>query len=425
MEQYTSKQAYESTLAKRALLPEGFCCSTSSLTFFPREKPVKTPLRMNLSLILADRDITLFGAVYTQNRFPGAPVIIGKKRLAQPSVRGILINNKISNVCAKTGVADAEELLGHLGRILGIPGTSFIPSSTGIIGWCLPVEEMKKALPGLVDSLDGSILDVAKAIMTTDSFPKVRSAAVGQGRITAIAKGAGMIEPNMATMLVFILTDIEIPRDTLRQYLADAAGVSFNTISVDGDQSTSDTAIILSSAKKPCTSRDAFKDTLVTVCKDLAEDIVRNGEGTSHVIKVRVKGECDSKTGTGIGKAIVNSPLVKSAIFGNDPNVGRIISAIGDFLGNHQVDLDIKPMIIKMGETEIFSHGAFMLSPVKEEQLFQYLKQAQLNPGEKGYPLHENSVEIEVILGQGEKCYTVIGSDLTYEYVRENADYRS
>jgi glutamate N-acetyltransferase/amino-acid N-acetyltransferase len=416
MEQYTSKQAYESTLAKRALLPEGFRCSTSSLTFFPKEKPVKTPLHMNLSLILADRDITSFGAVYTQNRFPGAPVIIGKKRL---------INNKISNVCVKTGVADAEELLGHLGRILGISGTSFIPSSTGIIGWCLPVEEMKKALPELVDNLDGSILDVAKAIMTTDSFPKVRSVAVGEGRITAIAKGAGMIEPNMATMLVFILTDMEIPRNTLQKYLADATEVSFNTISVDGDQSTSDTAIILSSAIKPCTSLDTFKKALITVCKDLSEDIVRNGEGTSHVIKVRVKGECDKKTGPGIGKAIVNSPLVKTAIFGNDPNVGRIISAIGDFLGNHQINIDTKTMMIRMGETEIFAHGAFMLSPEKEDQLFRYLKQAQLNPGEKGYPLHENSVEIGVILGQGEKCYTVIGSDLTYEYVRENADYRS
>ncbi|MBN2534890.1 MAG: bifunctional ornithine acetyltransferase/N-acetylglutamate synthase [Spirochaetales bacterium] len=424
--EYTSKQAYEDTLKKRALLPEGFTCSTSSLTFFPGEKPVKNPLQMNLSLILSHRDITSFGAVYTQNRFPGAPVLIGKKRLLKPSVRGILVNNKISNVCTKTGVVDAEELLDSLGRILSIPGSSFIPASTGIIGWGLPVGEMKKALPLLVDNLNSaSLFDVAKAIMTTDSFPKLRSTNLGKGRITAIAKGAGMIEPNMATLLVFILTDIEIPRMILQQFLADAVDVSFNTISVDGDQSTSDTAIILSSALTPCKSLDDFKNALITVCKDLAEDIVRNGEGTSHVIKVKVKGDCDVRTGTGIGKAIVNSPLVKTAIFGNDPNVGRIIGAIGDFLGNHRLDIDTKTVMIKMGETDIFSGSAFILTPAKEKQLYQYLKQAQLNPEEKGYPLHENSVEIEVRLGNGGNCYTIIGSDLSYEYVRENADYRS
>lgn len=431
MEEYVSKIAYETALKKRALMPEGFTCSTSSLTFSPGEKPVKTPLQMNLSLILADRDITSFGAVFTQNLFSGAPVLLGKKRCTQPSIRGILINNKIANVCTKNGISDAEELLDHLGRILKIPGTSLIPASTGIIGWCLPVDEMKKALPGLAANLaaaklpGGSLFDVAMAIMTTDSFPKIRSACVGEGRISAIAKGAGMIEPNMATMLVFILTDIDIPRTILQQCLSDAVEVSFNTISVDGDQSTSDTALILSSAVKSYTSRDEFQSALVAVCKDLADDIVRNGEGTSHVIKVMVKGDCDRKTGTGIGKAIINSPLVKTAIFGNDPNVGRIISAIGDFLGNHRVDVEIKTVSVKMGETEIFSNGAFMLTPAKEKKLFRYLKGAQLNPEKKGYPRHKKSVEIEVMIGYGENCYTVTGSDLTYEYVRENADYRS
>jgi glutamate N-acetyltransferase/amino-acid N-acetyltransferase len=261
--------------------------------------------------------------------------------------------------------------------------------------------------------------------MTTDSFPKIRTAKLRDGRITAIAKGAGMIEPNMATMLVFILTDIDLPKDQLEESLHKAVKQSFNTISVDGDQSTSDMAVILSSSIYPCSSIVDFEKSLISLCKDLAEDIVRNGEGTSHVIKVTTKGECNQELGTGIGKAVINSPLVKTALFGNDPNVGRIISAIGDFLGNHRINIDTRNISITLGEIEIFARGAFMIDNEKEIKLSGYLKETQLNPDIKGYPEHNKTVDITISIGEGPGSFTVIGSDLTYEYVRENADYRS
>ncbi|MBN2443317.1 MAG: bifunctional glutamate N-acetyltransferase/amino-acid acetyltransferase ArgJ [Spirochaetales bacterium] len=426
MEKYDSIKAYEIELKKRAVLPEGFKTAATSFTFFPRERPVKTPLKMNLSLLLADRDVTSFGAVFTKNLFPGGPILIGKKRMTGASVRGILINNKIANVCAASGVKDAESVLLHLAGLLGISGTSLLPASTGIIGWQLPMAEIKQNLQPLVEHLStNSLFDVAKAIMTTDSFPKIRTITIGDGRITAIAKGAGMIEPNLATMLVFILTDIEISRELLQTYLTEAAHESFNTISIDGDQSTSDMAVILSSCKKKPTSTEEFRNALFSVCKSLAEDIVRNGEGTSHVIKVLVKGNDNKVIRAGIGKGIINSPLVKTAIFGNDPNVGRIIGAIGDFLGNHQINIDTGEMTLKLGDTEIFSKGAFLINPDKERTLSDYLKNAQLDPSVKGYPQHNKTVDITVILGEGDETSTIIGSDLSYEYIRENADYRS
>jgi glutamate N-acetyltransferase / amino-acid N-acetyltransferase len=425
-EEYDSINAYEADLAKRAVIPGGFTAATTSLSFIPGEKPVKNPLPMNISLILGEKDITSFGALFTRNSFPGAPIVIGKKRLTESILRGILINNKVANVCAPNGVEDAEAILTSLAEHLNLPASSLLPASTGIIGWQLPVTDIKEALPRLVEGLGtDTLLKVAKGIMTTDSFPKIRTVMAGDGRITAIAKGAGMIEPNMATMLVFILTDIDIPRDQLQACLTKAAKQSFNTISVDGDQSTSDMAVILSSSTIPCPSINDFEKALISVCKDLAEDIVRNGEGTSHVIKVTIKGSCSEELATGVGKAVINSPLVKTAIFGNDPNVGRIIGAIGDFLGNHHIDINTQHITITLGEIEIFTQGAFTIDNEKEIKLSHYLKNAQLNPEIKGFPEHNKTVDITIRIGEGTGSYTVIGSDLTYEYVRENADYRS
>ncbi len=427
MSEYQNERDYLSDLKDRAVLPSGFRVATVPISFFPTERAVSEPLKMNLSLIALNEPTESFAAVFTRNAFPGAPVKIGRRRLAESkTVSGVLINNKISNVCAEGGEEDAEEILSVLGKSLGVPGESLFPASTGIIGWRLPKKEMKEAVPDLTAALDsGTLPDLARAIMTTDAFPKIRSAAVGGGVVTAVAKGAGMIEPNMATMLCFVMTDITVSREDLRRALNAAADAAFNSISVDGDQSTSDTVLAFSSCRKDGVPYESFANALKSVCVRLAEDIVRNGEGVRHVIKVKVSGAPDDAEAKRAGKAVVNSPLVKTAVFGNDPNVGRLISALGDDFGSRGALPDPQKVTVSLGGRTVFRNGAFVLDEESERFLSQYLKLRQINPGEKHYPEHENCVEIEISLGDGGGRAVVVGADLTYGYVKENADYRS
>jgi len=234
-----------------------------------------------------------------------------------------------------------------------------------------------------------------------------------------------MIEPNMATLLCFLCTDVEVDRESLRESLAWCVERSLNRISIDSDQSTSDTALLFCSGKRGKADLDEFRTTLLAVLSALAADIVRNGEGVGHVMKVRVDRGRDEATAVGVGKAIVNSPLVKTAVHGNDPNVGRIVCAIGDYLGNAGLPLDARAVLVRLGGEEIFSAGCFRLDADKEERLSRYLRQRALQPGRRGYPQHDRSVEIEVILDGSAPPVEVLGSDLSCEYVRENADYRS
>ena len=246
---------------------------------------------MTITLIALDEPTPAFAAQFTRNAFPGAPVLVGRRRLESPTLGAILINNKVSNVCAPGGVEAAERLCAETGRLLGMTADQVLPCSTGVIGWKLPVGAMSKALPSAVQALQSqSVLPAAEGICTTDLFPKVRVAEVGSGRIVGIAKGAGMIEPNLATMLVFLLTDLDVPREALRTALAEATAQSFNLISIDSDTSTSDSVALVSSRKVPCPEVHAFTDGLIRVCRDLAEDVVRNGEGVHHVIRARISG---------------------------------------------------------------------------------------------------------------------------------------
>ena len=431
MEKYNTKEEYLIELEKRGKLPEGFKTAVLPLSFFPAERPVEKPLPMRMSLLMLDKPTPVFGAAFTRNKCPGAPVILGKGRLASGRIRGVLINNKIANVCIESGVRDSLALLEKLAEETGTSPDEFFPSSTGIIGWRLPVKEMEKNIPALVASLEGgSAVNLAKGIMTTDSFPKLRSAEVGDGRIVGIAKGAVMIEPNMATMLSYIMTDVSIERDTLRQILKRVVEKTYNCISVDSDQSTSDTVVIMSSCLKPAVSPREFEDALLSVCSDIARDIVRNAEGTGHVIKVNVEGASDFNTARSIGKAIVNSPLVTTAVFGNDPNVGRLLSSIGDFAGNNGMELDTSSspdsLVIALGGEVVFEKGSFRLDQEKEVRLSEYLKSRMLDSEHKEFPAHDLTVDINVRMGtKGTGSAVVYGTDLSYGYVRENADYRS
>lgn len=407
---------------------------TTVFKFIPQEAP--KPAKMTLTLIALDKPTANFGAVFTRNALPGAPIKIGRKRLDESQWSAILINNKISNVCAPDGVATAEQLCAKAAELLKITPSEVLPSSTGIIGWGLPREQMEAALPEILPNLQAdSILPAAEGIVTTDLYPKIRRIEIGGGSIVGIAKGAGMLEPNLATMLVYILTDLDIPRDTLRAMLTRAVEPSFNSISIDSDTSTSDTVAILSSGEVPCGDPAAFEAGLTTICADLAEDVVRNGEGVHHVMRITVTNAPDAATARSLGKAIVNAPLFKCAVAGNDANVGRLIQVIGKHIGEFPAPLDLSSLRLTFGGISIFSNGVFQLNPEKEVALTEHLKAAELyqsKPTADGvyappidFPAHERCVEIEVDLGLGDHHATVIGGDLTHEYVSENADYRS
>lgn len=434
--EYASKEAYEAAVQARAKLPRGFKAGTCAFPFTPVEAP--KPARMTLSLITLDKPASSFAAVFTRNAFPGAPVIVGRERLAEPALSALIINNKVSNVCAPDGVASCERICSEVGRLLGVPSNSVLPGSTGVIGWRLPVAMMVMALPRTVQALQAeSLYPIAQGIMTTDLYPKVRRTVVGAGSIVGVAKGAGMIEPNLATMLVYILTDLVVPRDALREMLTRVVDLTFNCISIDSDTSTSDTVAAVSSGVVACDDLAAFEAGLFRVCRDLAHDVVRNGEGVRHVLRVRVSGAPDAGVARRIGKAIVNAPLFKCAVAGNDPNVGRLIQAIGKHVGANEPWVDISRLRASMGGLGIFASGSFRLDPTKEAALVAHFKHAELYQSKAGpdgvftspvqYPPHERCVEIDIDLGapHGHGVATVIGADLTHEYVSENADYRS
>jgi len=431
---FETRDAHRAWLAAQAALPAGFRVGCTRFEFMPKEAP--KPAKMTLTLLALDEPTTSFAAMFTRNAFPGAPIIVGRKRLAEASVGAVIINNKISNVCAPGGVEASEQICAATAQALGLSPTQVLPSSTGVIGWSLPTDTMVGALPAAVGALRaGSILPAAEGIVTTDLYPKIRRATVGGGSIVGIAKGAGMIEPNMATMLVYILTDIAVPRAELRPMLARAVDASFNAISVDSDTSTSDTVVALSSGRVPFQDWGTFERGLHQVCRDLAEDVVRNGEGIRHVIRVTVKNAASLGLARSIGKAVVNGPLFKCAVAGNDPNVGRLIQAIGKHVGAHAPGTNLSKLSAKMGGIEIFANGVFQLDPTKESALVAHLKRAELYPSVPSkdgiftapidYPPHERAVELEIDIGNGAASAAVIGGDLTHEYVSENADYRS
>ena len=432
---FDTRAQHRAWLETQGRLPLGFKAATTRIEFTPAE--VAKPARMTLTLVALDRPTPAFAAKFTRNAFPGAPVLIGRQRLGEPRLAAVLVNNKISNVCAPGGVEAAERVTAAAAALLNVDPREVLPSSTGVIGWRLPADAMVAALPALVGGLQpGSALPAAEGITTTDLYPKVRRAAVGPGSIVGIAKGAGMIEPNLATMLVFVMTDLAVPREELRAALDEAVEASFQNITVDSDTSTSDTVVLLSSMRQPAPEPRQFREALARVCRDLAEDVVRNGEGVHHVVHVVVRGAPGAGVAREVGKAIANSPLVQCAVNGNDPNVGRLIAAAGKCAGRLGIALDPGRVRLRMGGATIFEDGAMRLDAATEQALHRHMKEAELYasvPPPDGltfrapvdFPRHERSVEIELDLGLGDAASETLGADRSHEYITENADYRS
>lgn len=355
-------------------------------------------------------------AMFTRNRVVAAPVDVGRNHLAKTEgrVRAVLVNAGNAN-CAtgKLGLNAAERSCAALGRAMEVAPEFIIPSSTGIIGVPLPVEKIEKTVDELVkqrSSGEGAIHDFAAAIMTTDTVPKIASCSFGRGddrvSVLGIAKGSGMIHPNMATMLVYIFTDVAATSAQLQKALKVAVDTSFNAISVDGDTSTNDTALLLASGAsgvKLASVAKQFAAALEAVCSKLAEAIVRDGEGAKHLVRLKIEQAKSVDEARQIARAIANSPLVKTAWAGSDPNWGRILSSVG----NSGVELDPYKVSIYLGPHQVCRLG--MSARFDEKKAHAYLQQPEF--------------EVRVQLGRGKASLEFLTCDLTDEYVHINADY--
>jgi glutamate N-acetyltransferase / amino-acid N-acetyltransferase len=346
-------------------------------------------------------------AMFTRNRFPGAPVIVGRAHISDGFAQAIVVNSKNANVATgQRGIEDAVEMCRLVAGELGLDARDVLPFSTGVIGRHLPMDKIRAGLQGIRAELRPNNLELAaRAIMTTDMYPKYTSRQVGSAVVAGIAKGAGMIEPNMATMLVYILTDAELSSQVMRPMLRRAVDRSFNAISIDTDTSTSDTVVLMANGLAGAVHRRAFEEALTDVCEHLAREIARNGEGASKLLTVQVSGAKNPRQAKFVAKAVVNSPLVKTAVYGCDPNWGRVIMAVGKCADER--DIAPERTTIRFGSTPVFELG----SPVEcdLEALQKYLGQEE--------------VEIGVDLGIGHATARVWGCDLTEGYVKENAYY--
>lgn len=306
---------------ERPVFPQGFRCASRHVGLKP-----------------AARDLTLFAsaveanaaAVFTRNHFPGAPIILGRETVREGRLQAVVANSKVSNVATgAAGVANARRMAAAAAAELGIPATRVLVSSTGVIGVPLPIEKIEAGIVGMAGDLQADPLVGAEGIMTTDTHPKALSVAVGNAVITWVAKGSGMIEPNMATMLAYIFTDAALEAPVLDALLREAVGASFNRLSVDTDTSTSDTCAILANGLTGAVDLAAFREALVAGCTRMTELLARDGEGAEHLLRVRVRGAASDTEAHVVAKSIVNSPLVKTMVHGADPNVGRLLMAVG------------------------------------------------------------------------------------------------
>lgn len=389
--------------------PKGFLFSTI-------EAAIKKPGRKDLALIYSEVEANMAGA-FTTNRVKAAPVRIDMRKIKSGRGQAIIVNSGNANACTgEQGIRDANEMAGSVSKGLHIKPSLVYVSSTGVIGSTMPIERIRPAIAELVSGVGrSSFEDVAAAIMTTDTFPKIvkKRVRIGDqtGTIAGISKGAGMICPNMATMLSFILTDIAVEKKALDKALRSAVKKSFNRLTIDGDMSTNDTVLIMANGilgNPPVSEKTEaylpFSKALLEVTTELAKMIAGDGEGATKYIEVEIKGAKNEADAEKAALAIANSNLVKTAVYGNDANWGRIMAALGYsgiFFREELVDLFI-------GKVKIVDKG---LTTGKDKQAVDVLKNKEVN--------------IVINLHLGKASAKVFTCDLTEEYIRINADYRT
>jgi glutamate N-acetyltransferase/amino-acid N-acetyltransferase len=344
-------------------------------------------------------------ALFTQSRFAGPCVILSRDMAAVENAQAIVTVVKNSNVATgEEGLSNAREVVDSVASQLGIPAQNVLVAATGTTGRRWPMPEVRQHLGELAAGMrPADFPGVSKGIMTTDLVPKMASARVGDASILGVAKGVGMVEPNMATVLVYFFTDAEVPADRLKSVFCRAIDRTINCLSVDTDTSTSDTAVILANGLAGPVEDDAFERAVEDIAGQLVLMLARDGEGATKLLEVTVRGGRDYEQAKRVAKSVVNSPVVKTAIHGEDPNWGRITVAIGKC----QDDTDIEPEL-----TKIAINGLTVFPDDVEDRL-----------AELAGLLARDEIEIVVDLGIGRSTATVWGCDLTREYVTINAEY--
>ena len=386
------------TFHDKPRFPIGFRCASRNCGLKPADK--------DLALFVSEREAAA-AAVFTRNQFPGAPIVLGRQTIKGGQLRAIVVNSKVSNVATgETGVLNARRMAAAAAAECGTTPERVLVSSTGVIGVPLPIEKIESGLRGMAAELSDDPLVGAHGIMTTDSHPKALSMSVGAATITWIAKGSGMIEPNMATMLAYIFTDAEFPRATLDRLLRHAVHVSFNMLSVDTDTSTSDTCAILANGMAGRVDEAAFQDALTAGCIRMTEILARDGEGALHLLRCTVRDALNEAEARQVAKSLVNSPLIKTMIHGADPNVGRILMAVG-----------------KVFDATIVT--AAVQAEVNGHTVVRNGTRVDFDDAEVRQALSAEVVDLNVSLGAGSSSATAYGCDLTKGYVEENAAYYS
>jgi len=382
---------------------------------------IRKPNRKDLLLVVLDEGSRVAG-VFTRNRFAAAPVIVCKQHLAdRDPIRAIVVNTGVANAgTGQDGLTRARDTCVAVASLLDVENSQVLPLSTGVIMEPLPVDRIKAGLPQAhADLAADNWASAAEAIMTTDTVAKaVSRQTVIDGRtvtVTGISKGAGMIEPNMATMLGLIATDAAVGKDALRYLARLASDRSFNAITVDGDTSTNDTLLLVATGRahnpeivgEGTAEFGQLSEAVIQVAQLLAQAIVRDGEGATKFITVTVDEGATREECMRVGKAIANSPLVKTAFFASDPNLGRILAAVGNA---SVADLDPSSVGLRIGDVTVVERGG-RASSYTEEQGKRAMKPAE--------------IAMTVTLGRGVETATVWTCDFSFDYVKINADYRS
>ncbi|CDS51246.1 Glutamate N-acetyltransferase / N-acetylglutamate synthase [Polaromonas sp. CG9_12] len=389
------------------------------------EAGIRKAHRKDLAVLLLDEGASV-GAVFTQNRFCAAPVQICREHLAAHAgrshgIRAMLINTGNANAgTGQDGLVRAQSTCIELARALNLSPEQILPFSTGVIMEPLPHDRIAAGIPAaLADARADNWANAAEAIMTTDTVPKAFSTRVNLGgatvTITGISKGAGMIRPNMATMLGFLATDACVSQALMAQLARELADASFNRITIDGDTSTNDSFVVIASNQathEPVTSLDSadgqvLRAAMMGIAQQLAQAIVRDGEGATKFITIRVEGGKTGEECRQVGYAIAHSPLVKTAFFASDPNLGRILAAVG-YAGI--ADLDPTQIDLYLDDVLVAKNGGRHVDYLEADGQ-RVMKQAEIT--------------VRVVLGRGEAADTVWTCDLSYDYVKINADYRS
>ena len=376
----------------------------------------------DLAIIKADVRCT-GAACYTTNKVYGAPITVDREHLADGYAQAIVVNSGNANTCAPNGVQLARDVCALTAQALGVAEADVLPASTGVIGQAMSIEPFQAGVPDAASKLESSpagSLAAATAIMTTDTHPKQAAVEFTLGgkvcRLGAIAKGSGMIHPNMATMLLFMTTDAALSHEVLQKALSEVVPATFNQISVDGDTSTNDTVLLLASglagnASVAADSEDytVFVAALTKVAEQLCRELAGDGEGATKLLECTVTHAPTLEVARAVSKSVIHSSLLKAAMFGADANWGRVLCAIGYTPGDFSIDRTAVRLRSKAGEVFVCENAAY--HPYSEEEAAKVLK--------------EDEIDILVDLGCGDAEAKAWGCDLTYDYVKINGDYRT